>query len=164
MLCTHVGHHTVSNVQEGREPTLVVCKTLDSRGKSFTPASRVAIDESRRERVSRREETQPWREWAIVTLSYSVRSNCKLMLLCSIRVLDLVMAVVHYVRATLGLACQDLMMLQPSSLRRYKEASKNIYASETELDLHTQSSTANNTSTMPSPFGKRWPVPVGECN
>jgi hypothetical protein len=38
---------------------------LARRGKSLTPASRVLMDESRRERDSRREEMQPSREWAM---------------------------------------------------------------------------------------------------
>jgi len=45
--------------------TRVVCNTLAKRGKSFTPWSRVLIDEERVDIVSRSEETQPWSECAI---------------------------------------------------------------------------------------------------
>lgn len=46
--------------------TLVVCSTLASRGKSLTPWSRVRMDEERVPIVSLSEETQPWRECAMV--------------------------------------------------------------------------------------------------
>jgi hypothetical protein len=45
--------------------TLVVCNTLDSRGKSFTPASSVDIEDPRRDMVSRSEETHPSKECAM---------------------------------------------------------------------------------------------------
>jgi hypothetical protein len=45
--------------------TLVVWRTLERRGKSFTPASRVRMDESSRDIVSRRDETHPSRECAM---------------------------------------------------------------------------------------------------
>jgi hypothetical protein len=46
--------------------TLVVWRTFESRGKSDTPASKVLIDESRRASDSRREETHPSSECAIL--------------------------------------------------------------------------------------------------
>jgi hypothetical protein len=46
----------------------VVWRTFERRGKSETPASRVFMEESRRARDSRRDETQPSKEWAIVVV------------------------------------------------------------------------------------------------
>jgi hypothetical protein len=46
--------------------TLVVCRTFERRGKSDTPASKVLIEESSSARDSRRDETQPSNECAIL--------------------------------------------------------------------------------------------------
>jgi len=46
--------------------TLVVCRTLASRGKSATPASKVLIEESKSARDSRKEDTHPSNECAIL--------------------------------------------------------------------------------------------------
>lgn len=46
------------------ELTRVVVKTVDRRGKSLMPLSRIAIEESRREREERREATEAEREAA----------------------------------------------------------------------------------------------------
>lgn len=44
----------------------MVCRTLHSRGKSLTPASRVEIDESRRWREDWREDTEEESEAAMM--------------------------------------------------------------------------------------------------
>lgn len=44
--------------------TRVAVKTVDRRGKSLIPLSRIAIEESRREREERREATEAEREAA----------------------------------------------------------------------------------------------------
>lgn len=44
--------------------TRVVVRTVDRRGKSLMPLSRIAIEESRREREERREATEAEREAA----------------------------------------------------------------------------------------------------
>lgn len=46
----------------------MVCRTLDKRGKSLTPESRMSIELSRRCRDVRRDATDDERESAIVTL------------------------------------------------------------------------------------------------
>lgn len=48
-----------------KKHTRVVCSTLDNRGKSFTPESRIEMLEERRALVDRREETQDASGFAI---------------------------------------------------------------------------------------------------
>ena len=48
-----------------KERTRVVCSTLDNRGKSFTPESRIEMLEERRALVERREDTQDASGFAI---------------------------------------------------------------------------------------------------
>lgn len=65
MLRQSVSIAGVDEERRGLRRTLVVCRTLDRRGKSFTPASSVDIEESRSESVSRSEDTQPSNECAM---------------------------------------------------------------------------------------------------
>ena len=51
---------------EGKFLTRVVCRTLASRGKSYTPVSRVEMLDARREVLERREETQDERASVMV--------------------------------------------------------------------------------------------------